>query len=100
MGINASFVVLLVAMMVLVYALLHLYLNSRNPKRCRGSNKRTRTETEKQDAINGKPVKKPWVWAAMAKWTTVRDMMKWKAEMTSLDNVILSIEQETATPLG
>ena len=30
----------------------------------------------------------------MKKWDTVRSMMKWKAEMASLDGVIQSIERE------
>jgi hypothetical protein len=31
---------------------------------------------------------------AMKKWDTVQNMMKWKAEMASLDGVIQSIETE------
>lgn len=92
MNVNVSLVVLVMAGLLLVYALVHAWQTSRP------SRKRSRTLAP-ATAPGTPQAKSPWIWSAMKKWDTVRSMMKWKAEMASLDDVIQSIEQE-ARPKG
>ena len=93
MNVSVPFVVLCVAGVLLVCALVQAWQTSRPPPPA--SRKRTRTPAAcAQAAGAAAPKQAPWIWSAMKKWDTVRNMMKWKAEMASLDGVIQSIERE------
>jgi hypothetical protein len=94
MNVSAPVVILCVASVLLVYALVQAWQTAhRQPpvrKRARATSQSTTPSKQSQP--------KPWIWSAMKKWDTVRNMMKWKAEMASLDGVIQSIEREALPP--
>lgn len=97
MNISTPTVILFIACIVLLYALSHVWVTSRAQSSSDASRKRSRKSNTCPARDDKTPPTKPWIWTAMKKWDTVQNMMKWKAEMASLDGVIHSIEQEGTT---
>jgi hypothetical protein len=93
MNINTPIVILCIACIGLLYALSHVWITS-HATSSGASRKRPRKSNACPTNVDKTPPTKPWIWMAMKKWDTVQNMMKWKAEMASLDGVIQSIETE------